>query len=61
MWMGGDGDEEAPVGLDYRLRGVENVFITGGALWPTGGSWNPVLTIVAMAMHLADSLNEGKI
>ncbi|CAF1513896.1 unnamed protein product, partial [Adineta steineri] len=26
------------------------------ALWPTGGSWNPVLTIVAMAMHLADTI-----
>ena len=56
MWMGGDEDTEAPVGLDYRLRGVDNIYITGGALWPTGGSWNPVLTIVAMAMHLADTL-----
>jgi choline dehydrogenase-like flavoprotein len=56
MWIGITGDTEAPVGLDYRLQGVENVYITGGALWPTGGSWNPVLTIVAMAMHLADTI-----
>jgi hypothetical protein len=55
MWIGNSGDTEAPVGLDYRLQGVDNVYITGGALWPTGGSWNPVLTIVAMAMHLADT------
>jgi choline dehydrogenase-like flavoprotein len=54
MWIGDSSDTEAPVGLDYHLQGVENVYITGGALWPTGGSWNPVLTIVAMAMHLAD-------
>ena len=59
MWIGDSEDTEAPVGLDYRLRGVDNVYITGGALWPTGGSWNPVLTIVAMAMHLADTIYES--
>ncbi|CAF1323642.1 unnamed protein product [Adineta steineri] len=56
MWIGDNEDTEAPVGLDYRLKGVNNVYLTGGALWPTGGSWNPVLTIVAMAMHLADTI-----
>jgi hypothetical protein len=56
MWIGKSGDIEAPVDLDYRLKGVDNVYITGGALWPTGGSWNPALTIVAMAMHLADTI-----
>ncbi|UJR24489.1 hypothetical protein I4U23_005864 [Adineta vaga] len=56
MWIGDDEDIEAPVGLDYRLHGINNVYITGGALWPTGGSWNPVLTIVAMAIHLADTI-----
>ena len=58
MWIGDRDDIEAPVGLDYRLRGVDNVYITGGALWPTGGSWNPVLTIVAMALQLADTISE---
>jgi choline dehydrogenase-like flavoprotein len=52
-------DEDAPVNDDYRLKGVENVYITGGALWPTGGSWNPVVTIVAMAMHLADTIHQN--
>jgi hypothetical protein len=56
MWIGDSGDTEAPVCLDYHLKGVDNVYITGGALWPTGGSWNPVLTIVAMAIHLADTI-----
>jgi choline dehydrogenase-like flavoprotein len=55
MWIGNNVDTEAPVGLDYHLQGLDNVYITGGALWPTGGSWNPVVTIVAMAMHLADT------
>ena len=49
----GDGD---PVDLDYKLRGTENVYITGGALWPQGGSWNPTMTMVALAMDLADRL-----
>ena len=56
MWIGGDNDTEAPVGLDYRLRGIDNIYITGASLWPRGGSWNPVGTIVSMAMHLADKI-----
>ena len=50
----------APVGLDYRPRGVENVYITGGSLWPTGGSWNPTAAMVALAIHLADTLSNVK-
>ena len=56
MWIGGDDDIKAPVGLDYRLHGVDNVYITGASLWPRGGSWNPVGTIVSMALHLADQI-----
>lgn len=54
LWIGNDG--ESPVGLDYRPDGVENVYVTGGALWPTGGSWNPTMTMVALAQDLADQL-----
>ena len=50
MWIGDRNYTESPVTYDYRLRGIENVYITGG-------SWNPVLTIVAMAMHLADIIH----
>lgn len=49
-------DQDAPVDLDYRLKGSQNVYITGGGLWPQGGSWNPTLTMVALAMDLADQL-----
>lgn len=52
MWIGEHDD--APVGLDYRPRGVGNVYVTGGSLWPRGGSWNPTMTMVALAQHLAD-------
>lgn len=53
-------DEHSPVRLDYRLRGVENVFVTGGSLWPRGGSWNPTLTMVALAFDLVDQLIASK-
>ena len=59
MWIGGDDDTMAPVGLDYCLHGLDNVYITGASLWPKGGSWNPVGTIVSMAMHLADKICES--
>jgi choline dehydrogenase-like flavoprotein len=55
MWIGKEKDDV--VGLDYRPKGVENVYITGASLWPTAGSWNPTMTMVAFAQHLADSLN----
>lgn len=57
LWIGEDDD--APVGLDYRPRGVENVYVTGGALWPASGSWNPTMTMVALAQDLAEKLHGG--
>jgi hypothetical protein len=49
-------DKNAPVGTNYQLKGVQNVYITGAALWPQGGSWNPTMTMVALAIDLADRL-----
>lgn len=49
-------DDNAPVDLDYKLRGADNVYVTGGGLWPKGGSWNPTMTMVALAFDLADKL-----
>ncbi|MFL6163322.1 MAG: GMC oxidoreductase [Jatrophihabitantaceae bacterium] len=51
------GTAELPVDLDYRLNGVANVYVTGGCLWPSGGSWNPTLTMVALTQDLADKLS----
>jgi hypothetical protein len=55
LWIGPTSDE-GPVGEDYRPRGVANVFITGAGLWPESGSWNPTMTMVALAQDLADQL-----
>lgn len=50
-------EDSAPVDLDYRLKAAKNVYITGGGLWPQGGSWNPTMTMVALAQDLADKLS----
>ena len=48
--------KSAPVDLDYNSGGVENVYLTGGALWPTGASWNPTCVMTCLAMNLVDKL-----
>ncbi|RYZ44018.1 MAG: GMC family oxidoreductase [Myxococcaceae bacterium] len=54
LWIGEN--EGSVVGPDYRPWGIDNVYVTGGALWPTAGSWNPTVTMVALAQDLADRL-----
>jgi choline dehydrogenase-like flavoprotein len=39
-----------------RVHGVSNLFVGGGALFPTPGWQHPTLTIVALALRLADFL-----
>ena len=39
-----------------RVHGVDNLYISGGSVLPTGGYANPTLTIAALALRLADHL-----
>lgn len=39
-----------------RPHGVSNVCLTGGALYPTAGSWNRTLTMCGFAQNLARKL-----
>lgn len=39
-----------------RVHELENLYIAGGSIFPTGGYANPSLTIVALALRLADHL-----
>ena len=41
---------------DCRVHGVANLFIAGAAVFPTSSQANPTLTIVAMALRLAEHL-----
>lgn len=48
-----------------RVHGLSNLYIAGPSIFPTGGYANPVLTIVALTVRLADHLKtkfeEGQI
>jgi choline dehydrogenase-like flavoprotein len=39
-----------------RVHGLPNLFIAGASVFPTSGSANPTLTIVALAIRLSDHL-----
>ena len=44
------------VNVNSRLHSVGNLYIAGSAVFSTGGYANPTLTIVALALRLADHL-----
>jgi choline dehydrogenase-like flavoprotein len=43
-----------------RVYGVENLYVSGSSVFPTSGSVPPTLTIVALAVRLADHLTNSK-
>jgi choline dehydrogenase-like flavoprotein len=47
---------EGVVNEQCRVHGVDNLFVAGSAVFPTAGHANPTLTIVALAVRLADHL-----
>ncbi len=40
-----------------RVHGISNLFIAGSSVFPTSGAGTPTITIVALALRLADHLN----
>ena len=41
-----------------RVHGLANLYVAGSSVFPTSGTANPTLTIVALALRLADHLKE---
>ncbi|HYM32603.1 MAG TPA: GMC family oxidoreductase [Candidatus Cybelea sp.] len=44
------------VDADCRVHGLENLYVAGSSVFPTGGHVPPTLTIVALAIRLAEHL-----
>jgi choline dehydrogenase-like flavoprotein len=41
-----------------RVHGISNLFVTGSSVFPTSGFANPTLTVVALALRLAEHLDK---
>jgi choline dehydrogenase-like flavoprotein len=46
------------VDRDCKVHGLANVYVAGSSVFPTGGFANPTVTIVALAIRLADHLKQ---
>src|SRR5205823_11296692 len=55
LWMG-DQNTPSVTDPDCRVKGIENAYVAGPALFPSVGSPNPMLTGVALARRLGDKL-----
>jgi choline dehydrogenase-like flavoprotein len=51
-----DDKKQGVVDRDCRIHGLGNFFIAGSSVFPTASRVNPTLTIVALAIRLADHL-----
>jgi len=52
----GDDPRRSAVDRNCRIHSVENLYVAGAATFPTSSQANPTLTIVALALRLADYL-----
>lgn len=48
--------QQGVVDKNCQLHGVSNLFVAGSSVFPTSGFANPTLTIVALAVRLADHI-----
>jgi choline dehydrogenase-like flavoprotein len=51
-----DDPHHGVVDPNCRIHGLQNLFIAGSSVFPTGGFANPTLTVIALALRLADHL-----
>ena len=51
-----ENEKRGVVDQNCKVHGIANLFIAGSSVFPTAGRVNPTLTIVALAIRLADFL-----
>lgn len=56
----GDDPNTSVVDSDCRVHGIDNLYIMGSSVFPTGGWANPTLTILALALRLGDHIELHK-
>jgi choline dehydrogenase-like flavoprotein len=54
-----DDPSRGVVDADCRVHGIANLYVAGSSVFPTAGYANPTLTLVALAVRLADHLKTG--
>ncbi len=53
-----DDPERGVVDRNARVHSVSNLFVAGSSVFPTSGAVGPTLTLVALAIRLADQLKQ---
>ncbi len=53
-----DSPSQGVVDRDCKIHDIENLYIAGSSVFPTSGHVNPTLTIVALALRLADHIKD---
>jgi hypothetical protein len=52
----GTSRDQSVVDGECRVHGYDNLFVGGSSVFPSGGYANPTLTIVALALRVADTI-----
>jgi len=55
-----DDPKRGVVDRNARVHGVSNLFVAGSSVFPTSGAVGPTLTLVALAIRLADRLKQAR-
>jgi choline dehydrogenase-like flavoprotein len=53
-----DDPKQGVVDKNCQVHGMDNFFIAGSSVFPTSGSGTPTLTLVSLALRLADQIKE---
>jgi choline dehydrogenase-like flavoprotein len=54
-----DDSRQGVVDRNCQVHGIGNFYIAGSSVFPTSGYANPTLTLVALALRLADYVKQN--